>query len=281
MMLFAQPADKKDIMSPFIYPGWIVSLISSLLTVEEEEEIPGVSGLSTSEVNAMPKQVLVGAAALAQIASGASLADVEHSEVDFDAEAAQVSAGEIAVAAIAGIDDSESADLEAVTSAAFASLEAGGTPEEAQEAALAALPAVTPDEPEAPEVNLEDDSADTSSLVSFLKSELKEARADLAAKDAELTSLKTTASADSASVAALKPIAIEATQRMQVAMGQPVVAMEGFTPDAVCQQYNPIKEAFNARFKVGKQSLGADASAAEKPADGVTAAKKLGIVPKA
>ena len=52
----------------------------------------------------------------------------------------------------------------------------------------------------------------------------------------------------------LKPIAIEACQRMQVALGQPAGKLEGLSATAVADQHAALLSDFNERFRVGQLS---------------------------
>jgi len=52
----------------------------------------------------------------------------------------------------------------------------------------------------------------------------------------------------------LKPIAIEACQRMQVALGQPAGKFEGLSASAVAEHHSALLSDFNERFRVGQVS---------------------------
>jgi len=116
------------------------------------------------------------------------------------------------------------------------------------------------------------------SIVEFLKAELKTVRSELSEVSSELATLKASSSQADADVSRLKKIAIEATQKLQVSLGQAPMELESLSAEAVAQQYGVSKTAFNRRFKVGQTSLGSEEvdTPDEKPADG----RRFGIVPK-
>ena len=53
----------------------------------------------------------------------------------------------------------------------------------------------------------------------------------------------------------LKPIAIQACQRMQVALGQSQSSFDGFSTEAIQAEYKTLQTAFNERYPAGKQSI--------------------------
>jgi len=91
-------------------------------------------------------------------------------------------------------------------------------------------------------------------VVSFLKSELKDARKELTDTAAELKAAKNEVKAAETGVSLLREVAIEAVEKMQIALGQTPIDLKEATPEMISQQYSTCKAAFNERFKVGQVS---------------------------
>jgi len=114
--------------------------------------------------------------------------------------------------------------------------------------------AETPTEGEAEKATeLKSEQGDT--LTAYLQQSLKEKeeKVDLLTREKikledKLESLQTVEQA-------LKPIAIQACQRMQVALGQNQSSFEGFSTEAIKAEYKTLQTAFNERYPAGKQSV--------------------------
>jgi len=186
------------------------------------------------------KKVILSPEGAAAVASGASLSDIPHEELTEEELKAKVEAGEI--------------ELEGEEPEAKAEEGEGATEAEATE-------------PEQP--------ATSSDMVAFLKEELKEARQEIVELKAEKAQTEAKMADMEASEALLKPIAVEATQRMQIGLGMSPTSMDGLPATTVAEQYRTVKETFEQRISVGRKSLEADNS--EPVQDPAVA---LGIVPK-
>lgn len=192
------------------------------------------------------KKVILSPEGAAAVASGASLSDVPHEELTEEELKAKVEAGEIVL---------EGEDANAVIT-------------DAEDPAADGEPDGTDD-------GADDAPAASSDMVAFLKQELKEAQEEIVSLKAE----KATTEAKMADMAAaeelLKPIAVEATQRMQIGLGMTPTSMDGLPAATVAEQYRSVKETFEQRISVGRKSLeGGDSEPVGDPA------VVLGIVPK-
>lgn len=191
----------------------------------------------------MGKKVILSPEDAAAVASGASLSDIPHEELTEEELKAKLEAGEIVL-------EGDEAETKAE------------------------------DEGDEPEVKAEDaeegdEPATSSDMVAFLKSELKEARNEMVAMAAKNAELETKLAEALAAEELLKPIAVEAAQRMQIGLGQSPTNMEGLPAATVAEQYRSVKETFEQRISVGRKTLeGEEAEAISDPA------VVLGIVPK-
>jgi len=174
------------------------------------------------------KKIVLDAGSLAQLASGVPLKDLEHAVEDADTGAnAGADAGEGADAgAAAGADAGDSSDAGAD---AGNGADAGAASKEAG-----------------------------SDMVGFLKDELKEVRAELAEATMKLAKAESDLEQASADMQSMKEIALEATERLQVSLGQTPVDMSSMSAEAISQQYAVTKKAFLSRFKVGQTSASAE-----------------------
>lgn len=179
----------------------------------------------------MPKQVYLSQEAAAAVASGVSLEQVPHDEVD-------VEEGGLAVEA-----SSE-----------------GGTEE-----SLSAT--------EGQEVR-----AEGSELVSFLRGELDAERTKVIELGQKLAYTENLLASSQSAEGQLLPIVIEATQRMMLGLNQTPLDMDELPAAVVAAQYAKTKAAFEARFRIGRQSLTSEGVKPE--VSKAVEARKLGITQK-
>jgi len=120
-----------------------------------------------------------------------------------------------------------------------------------------------------------------SELVTFLREELAGERKRAVDLEREAMTAKARADAAESSISQLKQIAVEATSRMMVGLGQTPIDMADLPPDTVASQYQKVKSAFEEKFRIGRTSL----SAMEDPkhvdtVPATLAARKAGITKK-
>lgn len=101
-------------------------------------------------------------------------------------------------------------------------------------------------------------SESSTDLVAYLKDELATARAELASANALAASATASAELHKTEVKMLHEIAVEATQRLQIGLGQNPSDMGKVGVTALAEMYQAAKSTFNDRFKVGPVSLGAE-----------------------
>jgi signal peptide peptidase SppA len=221
-------------------------LISSLVMVEDENggvaSAPGTVGLNDGET-AM-KKIVLDPSALAKLASGVPLDQLEHKveeEPTSSAAKADGSTGD------AGLEDGD----------ANGAADEGKADGDSSQAGL---------------------TEGASDVLSFYKEELKEARKELADLTTEKARLEAENTKLSSDVESLRTVAVEATERLQISLGQTPANMESLSAEAVAAQYNSAKKTFQERFKVGQVSASAEEA---DTSDVRAAARKIGLVPKA
>lgn len=102
-------------------------------------------------------------------------------------------------------------------------------------------------------------SADTDSqhdggLAQYLQSQLDKREERIESLLIELADAKREATSLKGAEDLLKPIAVEACQRMQVALGQPAGSFENVSAAALVDQHSALMSDFNQRFQVGQVS---------------------------
>lgn len=229
-------------------------LISSLVRVEDENGgvagAPGTVGLNDGETTM--KKIVLDPSALAQLASGVPLDQLKHKIED----ASDASAS--------GTSDGSNG------SQASADGSGDGEPQSSADADNGA-------DGQEPASN-GSGSASDSSVVSFLREELANARQELASVTAENIRLKGENDRLDSDVKSLREVAVDAIERLHVYLGQTPVDMSSLSSEALSAQYSSANRAFHERFKVGRVS----ASAEEVDTSDVrAAARKIGLVPKA
>jgi signal peptide peptidase SppA len=196
-------------------------LISSLVRLDEEEDggvasAPGTVGLNDGET-AM-KKIVLDPSALAKLASGVSLDQLEHT-VEEESSSATPKDGATDNAGLEDGGANEAAD---------------GDPSQA---------------------GLTEGASD---VLSLYKEELKEARKELADLTTEKARLEAENAKLSGEVESLNTVATDATKQLHVYLGQTSVGLESLPVEAVVSQYNSAKKAFHGRFKVGQVSAAAE-----------------------
>jgi hypothetical protein len=187
----------------------------------------------------MAKKIVLSHSGLARVASGVPISQVEHEEVE---------------------------------------------EEVMPETRAAVEPIITQAEPVA---GLETPAADTApaapaetvpEMVAFLKSELSEARAELATLAAGKVQLEANLVEAGANSEGLMKAALHGAGLLQVMLGQTPVSLEGLPASTVTAQYSKYRQAYEARYVVGQQSLDSDEATTTEPS-GVEAALKIGLRP--
>jgi signal peptide peptidase SppA len=116
--------------------------------------------------------------------------------------------------------------------------------------------AETPTETEAETATgteLKSEVSDT--LTAYLQQSLKEKEGKIELLTKEKIKLEDKLESLQTVEQSLKPIAIQACQRMQVALGQNQSSFDGFSTEAIKAEYKTLQTAFNERYPAGKQSI--------------------------
>lgn len=95
------------------------------------------------------------------------------------------------------------------------------------------------------------------SVESYLKEQLKERETELMELRVQKSQMETQLNSLKDVESTLQPIAIEAINRMQIALGQSPSTLKGLPAASLAEQYGALKEDFNKRFKSGQLSQGA------------------------
>lgn len=119
---------------------------------------------------------------------------------------------------------------------------------------------------QAPEQQTEASEQGESSVLGFLRSELRDAQAQILALSTEKEGLSTKITQLSAVESTLAPIVIEAIQRLQVGLGQTPTTLDGLPAATLAQQYAQVRETFERRYPAGRRSL-AEGTADRTPVD--------------
>ena len=110
--------------------------------------------------------------------------------------------------------------------------------------------------------------AQVSELTTYLQGEIKARDERIETLLVELASEKSTVKTLSAVESQLKPIAVAACQRMQVALGQSPGKLEDLSTQALAERYDELQSDFNARFKAGQTAeTETEESRAGRPVD--------------
>ena len=117
-----------------------------------------------------------------------------------------------------------------------------------------------------------------SELVSFLRQELAAERAEHIKAKVKMAALEAQLADATAAADSLLPVAIEATQRMQIGLNQAPNDMAGMSAATVLEQYRVVKATFERSFMIGRKSLSVEQT--DKPAAAEVEARRLGITPK-
>ena len=117
-----------------------------------------------------------------------------------------------------------------------------------------------------PEPQAASEGQDESTVIGFLRAELRDAQAQILALATEKESLNTKVTQLSAVESALSPIVIEAIQRLQVGLGQTPTTLTGLPAATLAEQYAQVRETFERRYPAGRRSL-AEGTADRKPVD--------------
>ena len=176
-----------------------------------------MTGAHNHGTNDMTKQVLLSEKAQAQLASGVPIEEIDKNELMASSE--------------------ESVESEAPTETEVK------TEEVAAEGTVA-------------ETKVEDTTTGKS-VESYLKEQLKERETELMELRVQKSQMETQLNALKDVESTLQPIAIEAINRMQIALGQSPSTLKGLPAASLAEQYGALKEDFNKRFKSGQLSQGA------------------------
>lgn len=95
-------------------------------------------------------------------------------------------------------------------------------------------------------------ASDTPSSV--LATQLRETQDQLVEAKVELKQVQAKLASTEAAVSGLQAIAVEATQKMQIALGQSAADLSHLSGDALVQQYRSVEKTFKERFPVGATS---------------------------
>jgi signal peptide peptidase SppA len=119
---------------------------------------------------------------------------------------------------------------------------------------------------EQPQAELKAEVGDT--LTAFLQASLKERDEKIESLAKDKFKLETKLESLTEVESQLRPIAVQACQRMQVALGQTQSSFDGFTTAALAGEYSSLQAAFNERYPAGRQSVSEQKSetTAEDPA---------------
>lgn len=113
-------------------------------------------------------------------------------------------------------------------------------------------------------------------LQAYLQGQLTSAQAELVSQRTENAKLATRGNELEEQNKALLGIAIEATHRLQVSLGQAPINLADMPSATVISYYGTCKDQFDKTFKAGRTSLDADES---PQITGDSAARELGITP--
>lgn len=196
----------------------------------------------------MAKKIVLSHSDLARVASGVPIAQVEHREVEAD-PGTETPPDPVEPAAAASMADPTPV------------VEASG-------------------EPTVTEPTMQDpaESQSVSDMVSFLRTELDVARTQVAELQVAKLQLETQLSDASANSEGLLQCALHGAGLLQVMLGQIPVSLEGLPASTVASQYGKYRQAYESRFVVGQQSLGAGEARTEEPT-GDAAALRIGLRP--
>ena len=143
---------------------------------------------------------------------------------------------------------------------------------DSQETAAEASDKPTEKPAEQPATELKAEAGDT--LVTFLQASLKERDEKLELLSKDKFKIETKLETLTEVEGQLRPIAVQACQRMQVALGQTQSSFEGFTTAALAGEYSSLQKAFNERYPAGRQSVSEQKTETETK-DPMTARLKL------
>lgn len=193
------------------------------------------STIATFGESVMTKKIVLTESAKAALASGAALTDV-HGNEDL-IEETQTQEGESTDAQAQGGEETGAAQ-EAAAQAAQPAEKAAQTPVEKGEPSLASY--------------LQETVAKQSERIETLLT--------------ELNATKTALANVSGVEAALRPVAAEAIEKLQVALGQTPSKTEGMSASALAQMYAGLRDDLNARYPTGRRSL-ESSDESKKPKD--------------
>ena len=127
----------------------------------------------------------------------------------------------------------------------------------------------------------EESTENVPSLVGYLREELKTSREETVQAKAEVLTVKAKMESLQADVESLRPMAENALELLQIRMGHTPLPCETMSATAMFEMYAPMVEAFNAKFKEGRQSVADPVShRANGPRDIEREAAASGIYPK-
>jgi hypothetical protein len=89
-------------------------------------------------------------------------------------------------------------------------------------------------------------------LADFLKAQVKELQTELYQAKLDLSQHQSKVGQLQDVESKLAPIAIEAINRLQIALGQTPSTMTGLPATSLAEQYTAVKSEFDARFKTGR-----------------------------
>jgi len=120
-----------------------------------------------------------------------------------------------------------------------------------------------PTEPTAPEATSAPESnkapekpqeGDSGSLTTYLQGEVSRLQRELYGAEKERDSLKEKLTQVEETAGKLSPIVVEATHRLQVALGQTPAQLEGLPATTLAEYYRGVKKSFESAFPVGQHS---------------------------
>lgn len=219
-----------------------VGLIDDVLSLTDV-----ISRLKTTyqpKEQSMPKHIVMSAQAAAAVASGASLEQVPHEEIE------------------------------------IAEQEGSQEPLQASHDSGQALAQDEPGEAQVEQLQAAVTSPAETQMVEFLRAELASVRKENVRLSVELKEAEQRVEAAAGAEQLLRPIAIEATQRMMIGLNQTPMDMTSFSASVVAEQYSKVKSTFEKTFVTGRQSLLPEQAQSVGSPVSPAVARQLGITPK-
>jgi hypothetical protein len=145
------------------------------------------------------------------------------------------------------------------------------------DAAVAVSPTEVPAQP-SPAVTTSVQEAEVDPVVTLLQQQLAEARQGQVQAQVEAQLLKSQLEGALGAETALRPVATAAIHRLQVALGQAPMALEGLPAATLAQQFDQLNTQLNVRYPQGRVSQPGTDQTREPPPAQTLAEQRLTLV---